>query len=180
MTVPTPIDSHNKPDLGPLILASEMIASILKSGDLVVYESTVYPGLTEEVCIPILEQSSGLLLNTDFLVGYSPERVNPGDKVNVLKNITKIVSGSNDEALSLVNNLYSSIIKAGTYEAKSIKIAEAAKVIENAQRDINIAFINELSMLFNELKIDTMDVLQAAASKWNFLPFKPGLVGGIV
>ena len=178
VTVPTPIDSHNKPDLGPLILASEMIASILKSGDLVVYESTVYPGLTEEVCIPILEQSSGLLLNTDFLVGYSPERVNPGDKVNVLKNITKIVSGSNDEALSLVNNLYSSIIKAGTYEAKSIKIAEAAKVIENAQRDINIAFINELSMLFNELKIDTMDVLQAAASKWNFLPFKPGLVGG--
>jgi UDP-N-acetyl-D-glucosamine/UDP-N-acetyl-D-galactosamine dehydrogenase len=178
ITVPTPIDGQNIPDLNPLLSATEAVASILNMGDTVIFESTVYPGLTEELCIPILEKISKLIINKDFYVGYSPERVNPGDKVNTLPNITKIVSGSSQAALHLVDDLYKRIITAGTYIASSIKVAEAAKVIENSQRDINIAFINELSMLFSKLEIDTMEVLNAASSKWNFLQFKPGLVGG--
>jgi UDP-N-acetyl-D-galactosamine dehydrogenase len=178
VTVPTPIDKYNVPDLSPLRNASAMLGKILKRNDIVVYESTVYPGATEEVCVPILEKESGLIFNSDFFCGYSPERINPGDKKNKLTTIRKITSGSNSEVAEKIDNLYGSIIKAGTYKASSIKVAESAKVIENAQRDINIAFVNELSKIFNKLKIDTIEVLEAAETKWNFLPFRPGLVGG--
>lgn len=178
ITVPTPIDDVQRPNLGPLIKASEMVASILKAGDIVIYESTVFPGCTEEVCVPILEKLSNLIFNKDFFCGYSPERINPGDKVNTLTKIKKITSGSTSKIREEVNNLYKSIITAGTYPASSIKVAEAAKVIENTQRDINIALVNELSVIFERLGIDTLDVLEAAGSKWNFLPFRPGLVGG--
>lgn len=178
VTVPTPIDINNRPDLSPLINASNTISSVLKVGDLVIYESTVYPGCTEEVCIPILEKGSGLTFNKDFYVGYSPERINPGDKDHRLSDIKKVTSGSNAEIADLVDGLYKQIIVAGTHKAGSIKIAEAAKVIENTQRDLNIALINELAIIFNMLDIDTEAVLNAAGSKWNFLPFKPGLVGG--
>lgn len=178
VTVPTPVDKHNVPDLSPLRKASAMLGKILKRNDIVVYESTVYPGATEEVCVPILEKESGLVFNSDFFCGYSPERINPGDKKNKLTTIRKITSGSNAEVAEKIDNIYGSIIKAGTYKASSIKVAEAAKVIENAQRDINIAFVNELSKIFNKLNIDTIEVLEAAETKWNFLPFRPGLVGG--
>jgi UDP-N-acetyl-D-galactosamine dehydrogenase len=178
VTVPTPIDSVNRPDLSPLRSATETIARGLKQGDIVIYESTVYPGCTEEFCVPILESVSGLTYNVDFYCGYSPERINPGDKVNTLIKIKKIVSGSTPDATKTINDLYGSVIKAGTYVAKSIKVAEAAKVIENSQRDLNIAFVNELSVIFDRLNIDTMDVLEAAGTKWNFLPFRPGMVGG--
>ena len=178
VTVPTPIDNENLPDLDPLKLASQMLGDIIKKDDIVIYESTVYPGATEEICIPILEQKSGLKFNTDFFAGYSPERINPGDKVNTLTKIKKITSGSNDEVGTLVNELYGSIIDAGTHLASSIKVAEAAKVIENTQRDLNIAIVNEFAKIFNRLGIDTQQVLEAAETKWNFLPFKPGLVGG--
>ncbi len=178
VTVPTPIDQHKQPDLTPLIKASELIASVLKQGDIVIYESTVYPGATEEVCVPILEQHSGLTFNQDFYVGYSPERINPGDKAHRVTNILKVTSGSTPEAADYVDNLYKSIIAAGTHKASSIKVAEAAKVIENTQRDVNIALINELAILFNKLDINTEEVLLAAGTKWNFLPFRPGLVGG--
>jgi len=178
VTVPTPVDKHNVPDLSPLRKASTMLGKILKRNDIVVYESTVYPGATEEVCVPILEKESGLIFNRDFFCGYSPERINPGDKKNKLTTIRKITSGSNAEVAEKIDNIYGSIIKAGTYKASSIKVAEAAKVIENAQRDINIAFVNELSKIFNKLNIDTIEVLEAAETKWNFLPFRPGLVGG--
>jgi UDP-N-acetyl-D-galactosamine dehydrogenase len=178
VTVPTPIDDNNAPDLSSLRGASKMLGGILKPGDVVVYESTVYPGATEEVCIPILESVSGLVLNHDFYVGYSPERINPGDKENTLTKIRKITSGSTLETAQLVNKLYLSIIEAGTHLASSIKVAEAAKVIENTQRDLNIAVINEFAKIFNKLNIDTQEVLDAAGTKWNFLPFKPGLVGG--
>lgn len=178
VTVPTPVDKHNRPDLTPLIKASETIGKVLKKQDIVVYESTVYPGTTEEECVPILEKNSGLKLNTGFFVGYSPERINPGDKEHTLSKILKVTSGSTDETADTVNDLYASIITAGTYKAPSIKVAEAAKVIENAQRDINIAFVNELSKIFNLLNIDTHEVLKAAGTKWNFLKFTPGLVGG--
>ena len=178
VTVPTPIDSVNRPDLTPIVKASEAVGKHLNKGDLVIYESTVYPGCTEEVCVPILEQVSGLIFNQDFHCGYSPERINPGDKVNTLTKIKKITSGSTVEASRQVDDLYSSIITAGTFEASSIKVAEAAKVIENTQRDLNIALVNELSVIFGRLDIDTLDVLEAAGSKWNFLPFRPGLVGG--
>jgi|TARA_B100001741_G_scaffold231584_1_gene192844 UDP-N-acetyl-D-galactosamine dehydrogenase len=178
VTVPTPIDKHKRPDLSSLEKASTMIAGIIKKNDIVIYESTVYPGATEEVCVPILEKISGLVFNKDFFCGYSPERINPGDKNHRLENITKITSGSSEETAVKVDNLYKMIIKAGTYKASSIKIAEAAKVIENTQRDVNIALINELAQIFNKLDIDTHEVLQAAETKWNFLPFKPGIVGG--
>jgi UDP-N-acetyl-D-galactosamine dehydrogenase len=178
VTVPTPVDKHNVPDLSPLKNASSMLGKILKRNDIVVYESTVYPGATEEVCVPILEKESGLVFNSDFFCGYSPERINPGDKKNKLTTIRKITSGSNEEVAEKIDTIYGSIIKAGTYKASSIKVAEAAKVIENAQRDINIAFVNELSKIFNKLNIDTIEVLEAAETKWNFLPFRPGLVGG--
>lgn len=178
ITVPTPIDRNKRPDLSFLISASELVAKFLSSGDVVIFESTVYPGATEEVCVPIIEKSSGLKLNNEFFVGYSPERINPGDKTHRLSDIVKVTSGSNDICASYVDNLYRSIIKAGTFRAKSIKIAEAAKVIENTQRDVNIALVNELSMLFKKLDIDTKAVLDAAGSKWNFLKFTPGLVGG--
>jgi UDP-N-acetyl-D-galactosamine dehydrogenase len=178
VTVPTPIDSVNRPDLTPIVKASEAVGKHLNKGDLVIYESTVYPGCTEEVCVPILEQVSGLIFNQDFHCGYSPERINPGDKVNTLTKIKKITSGSTVEVSRQVDDLYSSIITAGTFEASSIKVAEAAKVIENTQRDLNIALVNELSVIFGRLDIDTLDVLEAAGSKWNFLPFRPGLVGG--
>ncbi len=178
VTVPTPIDKHKRPDLSSLEKASTMIAGIIKKNDIVIYESTVYPGATEEVCVPILEKISGLVFNKDFFCGYSPERINPGDKNHRLENITKITSGSCEETAVKVDNLYKMIIKAGTYKASSIKIAEAAKVIENTQRDVNIALINELAQIFNKLDIDTHEVLQAAETKWNFLPFKPGIVGG--
>ncbi|WP_423708668.1 nucleotide sugar dehydrogenase [Undibacterium sp. WLX3042] len=178
VTVPTPIDKANRPDLTPLTSASKTVGKVLKKGDVVIYESTVYPGCTEEICVPILEQESGLKFNQDFFCGYSPERINPGDKVNTLTKIKKITSGSNAETAKYVNELYSSIITAGTYKASSIKVAEAAKVIENSQRDLNIAFVNELSVLFERLDIDTIEVLEAAGSKWNFLPFRPGMVGG--
>jgi UDP-N-acetyl-D-galactosamine dehydrogenase len=178
VTVPTPIDSLNRPDLTPIVKASEAVGKHLNKGDLVIYESTVYPGCTEEVCVPILEQVSGLIFNQDFHCGYSPERINPGDKVNTLTKIKKITSGSTVEVSRQVDDLYSSIITAGTFEASSIKVAEAAKVIENTQRDLNIALVNELSVIFGRLDIDTLDVLEAAGSKWNFLPFRPGLVGG--
>ena len=178
ITVPTPIDDNNVPDLSPLRRASSMIASILKKDDIVIYESTVYPGATEEVCVPILEERSGLKYNVDFYAGYSPERINPGDKIYTLTRIKKITSGSTPEISTFVDELYSSIIAAGTHLAKSIRIAEAAKVIENTQRDLNIAIINEFAKIFNILSIDTQEVLDAAGTKWNFLPFKPGLVGG--
>ena len=178
VTVPTPIDSVNRPNLSPLRSATEIIARVIKHGDIVIYESTVYPGCTEEFCVPILESISGLTYNVDFYCGYSPERINPGDKVNTLTKIKKIVSGSTPDATKIINDLYSMIIEAGTYVAKDIKVAEAAKVIENSQRDLNIAFVNELSVLFDRLDIDTMDVLDAAGTKWNFLPFRPGMVGG--
>lgn len=178
ITVPTPVDAHNKPDLNPLINASKLVSNYLKKDDIVIYESTVFPGATEEICVPILENSKNMKLNENFYVGYSPERINPGDKEHTLTNIKKIVSGSNEFSTEIINNLYKSIINAGTYVAPSIKVAEAAKVIENTQRDINIAFVNELSILFNILDIDTSEVLKAARTKWNFLNFKPGLVGG--
>ena len=178
VTVPTPVDEDNKPDFSSLKKASEMIGKYLNKGDVVIYESTVYPGATREVCIPILESSSNYKFNEDFFCGYSPERINPGDKVHKLKDIVKVTSGSNPEIATFVDDLYKSIIKAGTYKAESIEIAEAAKVIENTQRDINIALINELSMLFDKMDLDTQKVLQAAGTKWNFLNFQPGLVGG--
>ena len=178
VTVPTPIDDAKVPDLKPLISAADAVGGILKKGDLVIFESTVYPGATEEVCVPILEQKSGFKLNVDFGVGYSPERINPGDKVNTLTKIKKVTSGSSVIYAEEVNTLYQSIIEAGTFLATSIKVAEAAKVIENTQRDINIGLINELSLIFERLNIDTSEVLEAAGTKWNFLPFKPGLVGG--
>ena len=178
VTVPTPIDRHNRPDLRPLESASHTVAEALSEGDVVIYESTVYPGATEEVCVPILERVSGLRFNTDFFVGYSPERINPGDKEHRLETITKVVSGSTPAAARFVDELYRSIVVAGTHVASSIRVAEAAKVIENTQRDVNIALINELAMIFGRLGIDTEQVLEAAGSKWNFLPFRPGLVGG--
>lgn len=178
VTVPTPVDDFKRPDLTPLIKASETVGKVLKKGDIVVYESTVYPGCTEDDCVPVLEKFSGLKFNKDFYCGYSPERINPGDKEHRVHTIKKVVSGSTPESAKLLNELYGSIITAGTHLASSIKVAEAAKVIENAQRDINIAFVNELAMLFDLMGIDTLDVLEAAATKWNFLPFKPGLVGG--
>ena len=178
VTVPTPIDEHKRPDLTPLERASESVGRVLKRGDIVIYESTVYPGCTEEICIPILERQSGLKFNRDFFAGYSPERINPGDKQHRLPSIRKVTSGSTPDAARFVNQLYASIITAGTHAASSIRVAEAAKVIENTQRDVNIALINELAMIFNRLGIDTQEVLEAAGSKWNFLPFRPGLVGG--
>ena len=178
ITVPTPVDKNNRPILTPLIKASQTVGSVLKKGDIVIYESTVYPGATEEDCIPVLEQVSGLKFNTDFYAGYSPERINPGDKEHTVDKILKVTSGSTPEVGIKVNNLYKSVILAGTHQAPSIKVAEASKVIENSQRDINIAFVNELSKIFNLLNINTQDVLEAAGTKWNFLPFKPGLVGG--
>ena len=178
VTVPTPIDDNNSPDLTPLRKASEAIAKVISTGDIVIYESTVYPGATEEVCLPIIERVSGLTFNKDFFAGYSPERINPGDKVNILTKIMKITSGSTPEIADKVDALYSSIITAGTHKAPSIKVAEAAKVIENTQRDLNIAIINEFAKIFNKLDIDTEQVLDAAGTKWNFLKFKPGLVGG--
>lgn len=178
VTVPTPIDDYKQPDLTPLVRASETIGKVLKKGDIVVYESTVYPGATEEVCVPVLEQVSGLRFNEDFYAGYSPERINPGDKVHRLPSIRKVTSGSTPEVAELVDNLYGEIITAGTHKAASIRVAEAAKVIENTQRDVNIALINELALIFNKLGIDTQAVLEAAGTKWNFLPFRPGLVGG--
>ncbi len=178
VTVPTPTDKNNRPVLTPLIKASEIVGSVLKKGDIVVYESTVYPGVTEDECVPVLEKSSNLKYNIDFFVGYSPERINPGDKEHTVTKILKVTSGSTPEIASKVDDLYKSIIVAGTFKASSIKVAEAAKVIENSQRDINIAFVNELAKIFNLLKIDTNEVLDAASTKWNFLKFKPGLVGG--
>lgn len=178
ITVPTPTDKHNRPVLTPLVKASETVGKVLKKGDVVIYESTVYPGVTEDDCVPVLEKISGLKFNIDFTVGYSPERINPGDKEHTLTKILKVTSGSTPESGHFVDDLYKSIITAGTHLAPSIKVAEAAKVIENSQRDINIAFVNELSKIFNLLDIDTEDVLDAAGTKWNFLPFRPGLVGG--
>jgi UDP-N-acetyl-D-glucosamine/UDP-N-acetyl-D-galactosamine dehydrogenase len=178
VTVPTPIDLAKRPDLTPLIKASETLAKVIKPGDVVVYESTVYPGCTEEVCIPILEKGSGLVYNRDFFAGYSPERINPGDKLHRVTNILKVTSGSTPETADFVDRLYGSVITAGTHKASSLKVAEAAKVIENTQRDLNIALVNDLAILFNKLGIDTLEVLQAAGTKWNFLPFRPGLVGG--
>ncbi|MGO4821873.1 MULTISPECIES: nucleotide sugar dehydrogenase [unclassified Flavobacterium] len=178
VTVPTPVDKNNRPDLSPLYKSSKTVGSVLKKGDTVIYESTVYPGVTEEECVPVLEQIAGLKLNVDFFVGYSPERINPGDKEHTVEKILKVTAGSNIEAGILVDNLYKSVITAGTHLAPSIRVAEAAKVIENSQRDINIAFVNELAKIFNLMNIDTQAVLKAASTKWNFLPFKPGLVGG--
>jgi len=178
VTVPTPIDEFNSPDLVPLQLASKAIGQILKKEDVVIYESTVFPGATEEVCVPVLEEVSGLSFNTDFYAGYSPERINPGDKEHRVANILKVTSGSTPEIADFVDELYRSIITAGTHKASSIKVAEASKVIENTQRDLNIALVNELSMIFHKLNIDTIEVLEAAGTKWNFLPFRPGLVGG--
>jgi UDP-N-acetyl-D-glucosamine/UDP-N-acetyl-D-galactosamine dehydrogenase len=178
VTVPTPVDKHNRPDLTPLYKSSETVGKVISKGDIVIYESTVYPGVTEEECIPVVEKISGLKFNQDFFAGYSPERINPGDKEHTVEKILKVTSGSTPQIGEVVNNLYKSVIIAGTHLAPTIKVAEAAKVIENSQRDINIAFVNELSKIFNLLDIDTHDVLQAAGTKWNFLPFKPGLVGG--
>jgi len=178
VTVPTPINAHKRPDLTPLLKASEMLGCVLKHGDIVIYESTVYPGATEEDCVPVLERASGLTFNVDFFAGYSPERINPGDKAHRLPDICKVTSGSTPEIAEEVDQLYGSIITAGTYKAESIGIAEAAKVIENTQRDLNIALVNELAMIFNRMGIDTNAVLKAAGTKWNFLPFQPGLVGG--
>ncbi len=178
VTVPTPVDDAHRPDLTPLVKASQTVGSVLKKGDVVIYESTVFPGATEDVCVPELEKASGLTFNQDFFCGYSPERINPGDKVNTLTTIKKITSGSTPEVAQAVDALYRQIITAGTHQASSIKVAEAAKVIENTQRDLNIALVNELSVIFSRLDIDTLDVLEAAGSKWNFLPFRPGMVGG--
>lgn len=178
ITVPTPINTYKQPDLTPLIKASETVGTVLNRGDIVVYESTVYPGCTEEECVPILARMSGMTFNQDFYVGYSPERINPGDKKHRLTNIKKITSGSTAQIAELIDEVYQQIISAGTYKAESIKVAEAAKVIENTQRDLNIALVNELAIIFNRLNIDTEAVLRAAGSKWNFLPFRPGLVGG--
>lgn len=178
VTVPTPVDKNNQPDLTPLFKASETVGKILKKGDIVIYESTVYPGATEEDCVPILEKESGLKFNTDFFAGYSPERINPGDKLHTVEKILKVTSGSTPEIAEFIDQMYKEVIIAGTYKASSIKVAEAAKVIENAQRDINIAFVNELSRIFNLMHIDTNEVLEAAATKWNFIKFTPGLVGG--
>src|SRR5690606_26443826 len=178
VTVPTPVDETKRPDLSPLLRASEAVGDVLKRGDVVIYESTVYPGCTEEDCVPILEKASGLKFNQDFFCGYSPERINPGDKERRLPNIKKVTSGSTPETADFVDRLYASIITAGKHKAPSIKVAEAAKVIENTQRDANIALINEFALIFHRLGIDTQDVLDAAGTKWNFLPFKPGLVGG--
>jgi len=178
VTVPTPIDEHKRPDLTPLLKASETVGAVLKRGDVVIYESTVYPGATEEECVPVLERVSGLGFNRDFYCGYSPERINPGDKQHTVTKILKVTSGSTQETAKFVDALYASVITAGTHLAPSMKVAEAAKVIENSQRDINIAFVNELAIIFNKLGIDTCDVLEAAGTKWNFLPFRPGLVGG--
>lgn len=178
VTVPTPIDRYKTPNLTPLIKASEMLGKVVKKGDYVIYESTVYPGATEEDCIPLIEQTSGLKLNVDFFAGYSPERINPGDKEHRVTNILKVTSGSTPEAADYIDQLYASIITAGTHKASSIRVAEAAKVIENTQRDVNIALVNELSLIFDKMGIDTLEVLEAAGTKWNFLPFRPGLVGG--
>ncbi|WP_220465390.1 Vi polysaccharide biosynthesis UDP-N-acetylglucosamine C-6 dehydrogenase TviB [Colwellia sp. BRX10-3] len=178
VTVPTPIDHHKQPNLTPLIKASEMLGKVVGKDDIIIYESTVYPGATEEACIPVVEKFSGLVFNKDFYAGYSPERINPGDKEHRVTNILKVTSGSTPEVANIVDNLYRSIIIAGTHKASSIKVAEAAKVIENTQRDVNVALINELSIIFNKLGIDTLEVLEAAGTKWNFLPFRPGLVGG--
>src|SRR6188474_1941262 len=178
VTVPTPIDNYKRPDLTPIVRASELIGQVLKKGDIVVFESTVYPGCTEEIAVPILERLSGLTFNKDFFCGYSPERINPGDKTHRLTTIKKITSGSTPEVADFVDSLYASVVKAGTHKASSIRVAEAAKVIENTQRDVNIALINELALIFNRLGIDTEEVLEAAGTKWNFLPFRPGLVGG--
>lgn len=178
VTVPTPITQYNAPDLTPLLKASEMLGKILKQGDIVIYESTVYPGCTEDDCVPVLERYSGLKFNQDFYCGYSPERINPGDKINTLTKIKKVTSGSTPEIAEVVDQLYSSIITAGTHKAPSIKVAEASKAIENAQRDVNISFVNELALIFDRIGIDTTDVIDAAATKWNFLKYKPGLVGG--
>jgi UDP-N-acetyl-D-galactosamine dehydrogenase len=178
VTVPTPIDKNKQPDLTPLVKASETIGKILKNGDIVIYESTVYPGATEDVCVPVLERVSGLVFNKDFFAGYSPERINPGDKAHRVTNILKVTSGSTPEVADFVDKLYNTIIVAGTHRASSIKVAEASKVIENTQRDLNIALVNELAIIFNKLGIDTEEVLEAAGTKWNFLPFRPGLVGG--
>ena len=178
ITVPTPIDKFKNPDLRPLLNSSELIAKMIKKGDLIIFESTVYPGCIEEICVPILEKFSGLTFNKDFFCGYSPERINPGDKIHTISNIKKITSGSTIETANLVDKLYNEIVTVGTYKSPSIKVAEAAKVIENTQRDLNIALVNELSVLFGKMNIDTQDVLDAAGTKWNFLPFKPGLVGG--
>ena len=178
VTVPTPIDEYNQPDLLPLRNASKMISKLLKKNDIVIYESTVYPGCTEEFCVPILESKCNLSFNKDFFCGYSPERIVPGDKINTLTKIKKVTSGSNDEVAVFIDNLYNSIIDAGTFKASSIKVAEASKAIENAQRDVNISFVNELSLIFDKIGIDTQDVLDAAGTKWNFLKYKPGLVGG--
>ncbi|BBL76344.1 Vi polysaccharide biosynthesis UDP-N-acetylglucosamine C-6 dehydrogenase TviB [Methylomagnum ishizawai] len=178
VTVPTPIDDHKRPDLTPLVKASATVGSVLREGDIVVYESTVYPGATEEVCVPILEAGSGLKFNRDFFCGYSPERINPGDKEHRVTTIKKVTSGSTPEVADYVDALYGTVIRAGTHKASSIKVAEAAKVIENTQRDVNIALINELAILFHKLGLNTLEVLEAAGSKWNFLPFRPGLVGG--
>lgn len=178
ITVPTPVDEYKKPDLTPLISASKTVAGVLKKGDIVIYESTVYPGCTEEVCVPVLEKISGLTFNRDFFCGYSPERINPGDKTHRVATIKKVTSGSTPEIAEKIDQLYKKIIKAGTHKASSIKVAEAAKVIENSQRDVNIAFVNELALIFERIGIDTHEVLEAAGTKWNFLPFRPGLVGG--
>jgi UDP-N-acetyl-D-galactosamine dehydrogenase len=178
VTVPTPIDQFKAPDLTPLIKASEMLGKVLKKDDIVIYESTVYPGCTEEDCVPVLENNSGLKFNVDFFCGYSPERINPGDKVNTLTKIKKVTSGSTPEIADVVDRLYSSIITAGTHKAPSLKVAEASKAIENAQRDVNISFVNELALIFERMGIDTTDVIEAAGTKWNFLKYKPGLVGG--
>lgn len=178
VTVPTPVDDAQRPDLRPLLSASKAVGSVLKAGDIVVYESTVFPGCTEEVCVPVLEESSGLVFNKDFYAGYSPERVNPGDKRHRLADIVKVTSGSTPEVAEFLDNVYGRIITAGTHKASSIRVAEAAKVIENTQRDLNIALVNDLAILFNQLNIDTLEVLEAAGTKWNFLPFRPGLVGG--
>lgn len=178
VTVPTPVDKNNRPDLDLLIKASESVGKVIKKEDIVIFESTVYPGATEEECVPAIERTSGLKFNVDFFAGYSPERINPGDKNHTVEKILKVTSGSTPEAAQKINNLYASVIEAGTYLAPNIKVAEAAKVIENSQRDINIAFVNELAKIFNLMEIDTYEVLKAASTKWNFLPFKPGLVGG--
>ena len=178
VTVPTPINKYKSPDLNPLLNSTKMIGKVLKKGNYVIYESTVYPGCTEEDCIPVLEKKSNLKLNIDFFCGYSPERINPGDKTNTLTKILKVTSGSSPSAAEFVDELYSTIIDAGTFKAASIKIAEASKAIENAQRDVNISFMNELALIFNRMEIDTNDVIEAASTKWNFLKFKPGLVGG--
>ena len=178
VTVPTPVDVFKNPDLNPLVKATEMLAAVLKKGDIVIYESTVYPGCTEEICVPVLENHSGLKYNTDFYCGYSPERINPGDKINTLTKIKKVTSGSTPEIARFINELYGEIITAGTHLAPSIKVAEASKAIENAQRDVNISFVNELALIFDRMDIDTSDVLEAASTKWNFLKYKPGLVGG--